>query len=502
MAHRTLLRAVLEQRGWLSWAVFEEHFTSAARRVSDKKGFTQMSISQSTFKRWLSGEHDPRSLAGVVLEEMLGVETELLFRPAPSRDVELPRPLHLSSRVAALALDARWGNSTLCPTSPAAGVDGTWQLDGLGLFDGTSVAVQTYEAVELPDDVVAIGPEDYPHLRAFVRPLRRALVLGSLGANHGTGLYALDAVYARRHLSIEQPVEMLPIPAAYRLDDLTFGILWALINIDDGLSADDHLLRAEVPGLQEYLSRPLSALARSAVPGLSSIGSAYLGSRLCAEHAIRQLHEHGETTGPGDSSESLVLWNRDSRGEEAAGWLFFRHQHRFVAEAVRHGQAPLGSAFCVPETAVKDSPPYERVLLFLAIAWMEMRGLTAWVCREQEYAGIDGHVLVPGQRAVVTNWLRTPDVWHVDTTDRKSRLRAYGQAVDHARTHSVTEGATTTARLRALADYLELDWPWLTRRCRELGAYGTVDMLRPHSRQITLDELDLVLDFVGRIGPA
>ncbi|SHN74633.1 hypothetical protein [Cryptosporangium aurantiacum] len=493
MAERTLLRAVLEQRGWASWPVFEMHFSDAARRVAERTAAVPMSISQATFKRWLSGERDPRSLAGVVLEEMLGVETELLFRPAPSHDVVLPRPLGITSRAAALALDARWGNSLLFPSSPAAGVDGSWRMEGLGLFDGTSVAVQAYEAIALPDDLVGIGPDDYPHLRAFVQPLRRALVLGSLGAGQGTGLFAVDAAHVRRQLVAERPVDVLPIPAAYRLDDLTYGLIWAFTNLDDGLSADDAALRSGAADLDTQLARPLSAVARAAFPGLSAVGALWLGSRHCARHTIRRLRRPVDT---------WALWHRDCRGEEAAAWLFFRHQHDVVRTVLDHladGRTPLGSAFCVPAAAVKDSPAFERILLFLAIAWLESCGVPAWVCAEPEYAQVDGFLLVPGQRAVVTNWLRTPDVCQVDVTDRKAQLRDYADAVGHARAHTVAAGDTPAARLRALADHLELDWSWVTRRCRELSEYGLVDMLRPRSRLLTLSQADSVLAFLGKL---
>ncbi|GAA3390729.1 hypothetical protein [Cryptosporangium minutisporangium] len=493
MAERTLLRAVLEQRGWASWPVFEMQFSDAARRVAERTAAVPMSISQATFKRWLSGERDPRSLAGVVLEEMLGVETELLFRPAPSHDVVLPRPLGLATRAAALALDARWGNSLLSPACPAAGVDGSWRMEGLGLFDGTSVAAQAYEATALPDDLVGIGPDDYPHLRTFVRPLRRALVLASLGAGHGTGLFVRDAAHVRRHLEAERPVDVLPIPAAYRLDDLTYGLIWALTNLDDGLSADDAALRTGAADLDTQLVRPLSAIARAAFPGLSAVGAAWLGSRHCARHTIHRLPEMVDT---------LALWNRDCRGEEAAAWLFFRHQHDVVGAArgrLADSRASVGSAFCVPAAAVKDSPVFERLLLFLAIAWLESCAVPTWVCAEPEYAQVDGFVLVPGRRAVVTNWLRTPDVCHVDVTDRKAQLREYADAVGHARAHTVAAGATPAARLRSLADYLELDWSWVTRRCRELSEYGLVDMLRPRSRLLTLSQVDFVLAFLGKL---
>ncbi|TQS41990.1 hypothetical protein [Cryptosporangium phraense] len=484
MAERTLLRAVLEQRGWVSWPVFEMQFADAARRVAERTAAAPLSISQATFKRWLSGERDPRSLSGVVLEEMLGVETELLFRPAPAHDVVLPRPLGLSSRATALALDARWGNSLLWPSSPAAGVDGSWRMDGLGLFDGTTVAVQAYEASALPGDLVGIGPDDVPHLRTFVRPLRRALVLAS-----ANGLYAMDAAHARRYLTTERPEDVLPIPAAYRLDDLTYGLTWALTNLDDGLSADDAALRRAASDLDGAVDRPLSAVARASLPGVSGIGAAWLGSRYCARHAVRWLP---------DEVQTWALWNRECRGEEAASWLFFRHQHALLRQAAQRSDA--GSvAFCVPAAVVKDSPGFERLLLFLAVAWAEHTGVPALVCAEPEYAQIDGFLLVPGRRAVVTNWLRVPDVCQVDVTDRKAQLRAYTDAVEHARARTVSPGPTPARRLRALADYLELDWSWVVRRARELSEYGVVDMLHPRSRLLTLSQVDSVLAFLGKL---
>ncbi|MFG1922186.1 hypothetical protein [Cryptosporangium sp. NPDC048952] len=488
MAERTLLRAVLDQRGWASWPVFEMHFADAARRVAERTAAAPMSISQATFKRWLSGERDPRSLAGVVLEEMLGVETELLFRPAPAHDVVLPRPLGLSERAAALALDARWGNSLLFPTSPAAGVDGSWRMDGLGLFDGTSVAVQAYEGTALTDELVGIGPDDYPHLRSFVRPLRPALVLAALRAPAGTGLYAMDAAHVRRQLTLDRPVDVLPIPAAYRLDDLTYGLTWALTNLDDGLCADDAALRVGAADLDTQLVRPLTAVARAALPGLSSVGAMWLGSRHCARHAVRRMPEE---------SDALAFWHRECRGEESAARLFFRHD--VLREGLRRTTGETVAAYCVPAAAVKDSPTFERLLLFASIALTESYGVPTWVCAEPEYSQVDEFLLVPGQRAVVGNWLRTPDVCQVDVTDRKAALRTYEDAVDHARARSVATGATTGVRLRALADHLDLDWSWVTRRARELSEYGLADMLRPRSRLLTLSQVDRVLAFLGKL---
>ncbi|WP_035854443.1 hypothetical protein [Cryptosporangium arvum] len=490
MAERTLLRAVLDQRGWASWPVFEMHFAGAARRVAERTAAAPMSISQATFKRWLSGERDPRSLAGVVLEEMLGVETELLFRPAPSHDVVLPRPLGLSERAAALALDARWGNSLLFPTSPAAGVDGSWRMDGLGLFDGTAIAVQAYQGVALTDDLVGIGGDDHPHLRAFVRRLRPALVLAARHASAGTGLYAQDAAHVRRQLTLDRPVEVLPIPAAYRLDDLTYGLIWALTNLDDGLGTDDAALRAGAADLDTQLARPLTAVARAALPGLSSVGATWLGSRHCARHTVRRLPER---------PDALAFWHRECRGEESAARLFFRHD--VLVAGLRRTAGETVAAHCLPEAVVKDSPGFERLLLFAAIALTESHGVATWVCAEPEYGQVDAFALVPGRRAVVGNWLRTPDVCQVDVTDRKAALRTYEDAVEHARAHTVATGTTAVARLRALADYLDLDWSWTVRRARELSEYGLADMLRPRSRLLTLSQADRVLAFLGKLDP-
>jgi hypothetical protein len=44
--------------------------------------------------------------------------------------------------------------------------------------------------------------------------------------------FALDAREARRNVDRGRPVT---VPTAYELDDLSYGILWATANLDDGL---------------------------------------------------------------------------------------------------------------------------------------------------------------------------------------------------------------------------------------------------------------------------
>jgi hypothetical protein len=493
----TLLRVELAKRGWARFSTFEVHYTHAARKAAAEYGdprLARLTISSTTFKRWLAGEQIPRGNAGTVLEHMLGIDVDALLGPAPTRTFTTPRLPDDASLATARALDVTWSTSFLSPTAPAPGGGGVWQLDGHRVFDGTSVAVQLYEA-EAGSDSVVIGPDDHPHLRDFIRPARRALLLAALGARRGEGLFVLDAVRARQPVAAD-PVDVLPIPRAYRLDDLTYGILWAVLNLDDGLLADDAVLEAERSGLDDFLGRERSAVARSAMPELSDVGTAWLGSHVCDQHVLRRLRAD-----PGEPPP--VFWAREQYGEEAAAWLFFRHKHdylRSLRDVLADADRPYGHVFCLPDNAVKTSERYERTLLFLALALLERHGLPTWVCTEPEYTQVDGFALLPGQRAIIANWLRTDGIWQVDTTSHWARLRAYADAVRHAQTRSVTDGDTAAERLRGLADHLDLDWRWLTRRCAELGRYGSAGMLRPRSRLIGLEELDGVLRFVGELG--
>jgi hypothetical protein len=498
---RTLLRALLEQNRWSSWGRFDGLYAEAATRVAARIGGTPVSVARSTYMRWASGESTPEGLARLVLEELFGIDFDLLMGPAPDRDVVLPSVLDGASRAAAMLVDSRWSTSMLHPTAPVAGVDGAWYLDGLDLLDSTSVAAQMYVATaRADDDVVVIGPDDYQHIRQFVRPTRRALLLASVeerrdGGDEG-GLYVLDAAHARRLLALDRPVEGLPIPTAYRLDDLTFAVVRSLIAADEALGADDRLLDSEEQGLEQHLLKERSVFARESVPGLSQVGAAWLGSRFCSRHALRWLTKNGAPS---------ALWGRAQIGEEAVPLLLFRQQHWFVDQLLQlaaDGEDQLGMALCVPEDVVAASPLYDRIMLFLALSWLEMRGLVTWVCTEPEYAKLDEFVLVPGQQAVLGTWMRARDtIWSADVAVRKAQVRDYDLAVRHARANSVIEGASPAGRLRSAVDYLGLTpvWKTLPDRCRELGAYGTVDMLQTRSRLIGLEELDKALRFVGSL---
>ncbi|MFF1712268.1 transcriptional regulator, XRE family protein [Streptomyces sp. NPDC058268] len=460
----------------------------AARDLREPK-LAKVRGHESTYKRWLAGTSVARGDMRTILEHYFGKSVEDLRQLVPVREFVRPRALDRRTRTAARTLDYTWPTSRHVPGEPDAGVHGTWELSGGRHFDGTAIGVQLYEA-EHRGDVAEIGAADLPHLQTFVRSSRRGVVLASLGAAGGSGLYVMDAALARQSLVVGQDPR---VPLAYQLDDLTYAIVWALHVLDDGLLADDNPLSARADQLQHYVEISNSAPARTDMPDLSPIGAAWLGSSLCARYIVRHLDELPEVP---------AFWTRESTGEECAPWLLFRHKHDYlqaVAERFAGPGSSLGRAFCVPESAVRSSEPYERILLFLTIAMMEMHGIKVWLSVEPEYDEVEGFVLAQN-RAILANWVREESMWRVAVTSARRDVAPYQEAIGHARTHSIVDGPTPDERLHALADYLSLDWSWLTGRCRTLGEEGISSMLRPRSRLLTLSALDQTLRFLGTLG--
>lgn len=91
---------------------------------------------------------------------------------------------------------------------------------------------------------------------------------------------------------------------------------------------------------------------------------------------------------------------------------------------------------------------------------------------EPEYCAMDGFVMAPDSRALVVTWVRADSLWFVDAPQKRSTLTEYNDAIQYARAHSVIAAPDPTGRLRRLADYLDLPWPWLPRRCGQLGQVG------------------------------
>ncbi len=485
----TLLYAVLEKRQWLRFEVFQRQLGNAGSRAAGHYGnprLATVSVTKLTFKRWLAGEQEPRGDAATVLEFWLGHTVKELLGPAPMRKVVLARVPHDASLAAVHSFDVRFDSSHLSVNGPMPGAGGVWHLDGLRILDGTSVAVQMYEA-EPQGDTVIIGPEDQEHLKYFTQARRRALIIAALGARGADDLYVIDAAHARRHLLM--PVDSLPIPAAYRLDKLVYALLWAALNVDDSLLADDQALHIEQRALEVHLTQPRSAAARAAYPDLTDVGAAWIGSHVCASY----LRRHLDTT-----DTAPWLWSRVQYGGQAAGWLLFTERHQVLQlmqeRSAEAGDAP-GCVFCIPESAVKSSEPYERLLLLLTMALMESYGLTARLYPAQ--VNTAEFVLAPQRRAVVADWLSPDAVWHVNSTTSKSEINSLAHALDQARSHSITSASTPYERLHQAANYLECDWGWLVERCQELSAYGISGLLQLRSHLIQPSGIERALSFLG-----
>ncbi|MGW0883238.1 transcriptional regulator, XRE family protein [Streptomyces sp. NPDC002671] len=478
--------------------MFCTRFERTARELAGETNsphLAAVSVSRSTFDRWTKGNWcgQPWPDTAVILERLFGVPCADLFSPAPAvMQVRSSHHSHGGIR-AALSITERWPTSRVLMSSSEDIAD-SWELIGRQVLDGTTTAVG-FRPATVSGPVVDLEVADADALQQFLRPARRGLLVGV--AEHGDApqLYVVDAANARRARAASPEGGTLALPAAHLLDDLTYGLLWSLVQFDDGLLADDFALAEERQALDTYLSLPRSAPSRVTLPDLTTVGAQWLGSAFCARHVVRRLD--GVTAPP-------VFWTREQTGEQAAPWLWFRHKADYLkalAAQYTDTATPMVRVFCIPEGEVTRSNRYERILLLLAIAMMELHGIKVDVLADPQYSEVDGFALVPGQRAVVANWVRTEAIWSADTVTQRPALRGYHEAFSEAQAHSVTAGPDPEARLRTLAGYMGIPWPWLVDRCRELSECGTASIVRPRSRHLSVDALDDVFQFLGALAP-
>ena len=356
-------------------------------------------------------------------------------------------------------------------------------------FTGTSIAARAYPA---SDDgrILAAVPTGFAD-DMFLRRPRRGLVIGITENEHGVSLFGLDSRQARRRLAGAPEGARLLMSRAYALDDLTLGILWAVANLDEALLDDDATLSDSRGQLAAYEQLPRSAAGREIAADLAPVSRMWLGSQFCASHILR----HTDTL-----TDMPAFWTREQRGEEASTWLLFEHKYDYLrqsAGAASGADTGPTRAFCIPASAVADSSRPERILLLLAVALMESFGITVDVCAEPEYAAVPGFVFDGHRRAIVANWVGADGIWQVDVTDTTPLLREFADATGYARSHSIAAANTPGERLHALANYLELDWAWLVRRCHELGEYGSAGIAQPRSRLLSTEGVDQACRFLA-----
>ena len=359
-------------------------------------------------------------------------------------------------------------------------------------FSGSTISATSYRAVD-DERIVVRVPTDLTD-DAALRRLGRSLVVGTAVGPSGPRLFGLDNRAARIRLAKAVDGAPLLIPDAYELDDLTLGVLWAVANLDDALLDDDSALAAAEQHLRALDSSTPSTGGPDLAADLTAVSRMWLGSDFCARHILRHAN---------DLQNVPVFWTREQRGEESSTWLLFAHKYTYLARTAATfdaADAKLTRTFCIPPETVTGSPRPERILLLLTVALMESFGIEVQVCGEPEYSAVAGFALDQRRRAIVANWVGYDGIWQVDVTDERPILREFADAHGYANAHSMIAGPTPYDRLRALADYLDLDWAWVTRRCADLGEYGTAGLAQPRSRLLSTTGLDEACRFLGTFG--
>lgn len=354
-------------------------------------------------------------------------------------------------------------------------------------FSGTVIPVRTVPA---RDDgrILATVPAGFVD-DAFIRHPRRRLVVGITSEPEDQGMFAMDARHVRRRLAGAPDHAPLLMPRAYALDDLTLGLLWAVSNLDESLLDDDAALAQCSGHAHTYEKLPRSAAGREIAADLAPVSQMWLGSQFCASHILR--HTSALAAAP-------RFWTREQRGEEASTWLLFAHKLAYLERSTENGEdAAIRRAFCVPASVVAGSHRAERVLLLLAMTLMESFGIAVDVCVESEYAAVSGFVVDGHRTAITANWVGTDGIWQVDVTGAPPLLREFTDATGFAQAHSVIAADSAGGRIRAMADYLDLDWSWLSRRCTELGEYGSGGIVAPRSRLLSTDGVDRACRFLA-----
>ncbi|MET7921978.1 helix-turn-helix transcriptional regulator [Streptomyces avermitilis] len=404
-------------------------------------------------------------------------------------------PLPVSTVVAedpfgfAKSATASWSGLRLSRPDPEFGVDWHALLPGGRSMLGSQLSLQVHPA-RIDRGRVIVSVPDQRRAEEFLTRPHRGLLVGAVDTGVATRFYALDSRAARTKLARNGGICEVTAPAAYELDDLTYGILWAVSNYDDALQADDTALSETRRDLKAYERLSASAVSREAAPGLNTVAHMWLGSDFCARHILRALP---------DLPTLPAFWTREQRGEEASAWLIFDHKLPYLRETTKTLGGTSTRAFCIPEDVVRSSPRYERILLFLAVALMESLGIHAQFTTDPAYEAVEGFVVAPHKEAVIANWVRGDGMWHVDMTARSSVVREFTIAARDVDTDSITAAPTPAGRLRALAQYLELPWSWLIERCGQLAQHGSSGLIQSRSRLVSAVGIDAACTYVGSL---
>jgi hypothetical protein len=417
--------------------------------------------------------------------QLLGIPEDYLWFKLPEKSDRAPhlvgRPRASRSRADALVMaDLTEVGSSL--GNAAIGEDIQIRSSPGRFFPGVAIHAMAYRA-RSDGRVLVDVPGGAPPAGAG-----RGLIVG-VDAQAGAS-YAMDMRRAGQRLGKLPDGAGLIVPRAYKLDDLTIGLVWAVANLDEALLSDDASLSAHRSRLASYEAVQTSSVERDVAEDLSPVSQMWLGSEFCARHILRNAAIF---------AAAPAFWTQERRGEDASAWLLFEHKIdylRALAGRYSSGQR-LSRAFCVPEAEVAVSSPWERVLFLLAASLMESFDIEVIVCPDPEYAAVDGFVLDERRQAIVASWVDVESLWHVDVTHSRPTVQDFIDARGYAHAHSATAALDPAGRLHALADYLQLDWRWFVPRCSELADYGSAGLFEPRSRLLSTAGVDQACQFVA-----
>jgi hypothetical protein len=316
------------------------------------------------------------------------------------------------------------------------------------------------------------------------------LVVAAQETHDSVAYYMMDARRAQ-HRGVCTGSGSVVVPRAYQVDDLTVAALWALTNLDQALLADDAALahidaRARAGACSEGRE-----VWSGELPDLSTMSQLWLGSNFCARHITTHFDRLRDVP---------VFWTREQRGEEACTWLLFAHKLDYLRVTTARYASTVAQpvrVFCVPETTVATSPRIERIMLLLAVALIEAHGVAVHVTTDPGYGQLPGFVWAGSGPSLLATWVRTEQVWHTGTTTAHHLTVGFADAARDAAAASVIAAASPGRRLEHFAYYLGLDWRWLRRRATAVSEVGWAGLLRPRSRLLSVEGLDVACRFLA-----
>ncbi len=278
------------------------------------------------------------------------------------------------------------------------------------------------------------------------------------------------------------------LEGAYRLDEFTASLIWAVCGFDQSLLDDDGGLWDAWTAVERHIVLPQSVGSHDSAILLSPPSQAWLGSAFCASYIQNTL--------PAIADVAPSYWTREQHGEEAATWLLFRHKFEYLRRTSMGGTSRV---FCIPPDVVVSSSTNERILLLLAFALMESHGVRCEIVDDPTLTNVDGFVLAE-RKAIRANWIRAQALWNVEVIDQKPIVSDYRDAARHAEAYAINATASPAGRLKLAAEYLMLDYLLIQRRCRELASAGVETLVQPRSRLLSMVGVRTACAFLGSLG--